>query len=227
MITPFEPSPTSFVTTLKGFMFIGKNDPQTETEVARIIDNAMFSDDKSVTLPTRIRRFIANHRDNVSDTIINIDDVLRFVRSSITVKHLNLLKKEDVGTGVGKPTPVWNVYIFPPTKDQVAMREWRGIIRKTRFVTAMNRSGSTNRIFNCTVCLSEDHPAGMCPYPSQRGWVAPTPLPTTAPPVVEATANPVQSNRDARTSTRRGRGAQSSSRGRNATNRKGKANTKV
>jgi len=227
MIIPFDPPPTSFVTTLKGFMFIGKNDAQTETEVARIVDTAMFSDDKPANLSTRVRRFIANHRDNVPKAIINIDDVLRFVCLSITVKRLNLLKREDIGTGVGKPTPVWNVYIFPPTKDQSAMREWREIIRKTGFVTAANRLGSTNRIFNCKICLSEDHPAGMCPYPSQRGWIAPTPPPTIAPsPVVEAITNPVQPNRDARTSAHRGRGTQSNPRGRNATNRKGKVNAK-
>ena len=51
MITPFKPSPTSFVMTLKGFMFIGKNDPQTETEVARIIDNAMFLSSRTIFGP--------------------------------------------------------------------------------------------------------------------------------------------------------------------------------
>ena len=178
-IIPFEPPPSSFVTTLKGFLFVDEDDAQSEIAVSQIVTSTMFSDDGSSALPNTICRFIARNRNNIDDTIISIDDALRFIRSSIRVKRLNLLKKADINTGLGKPTPVWNIYFYPPTTDQTAMRDWRDIIRRTRFVTDVNRAGYTCKPFNCTVCHSEDHPAGMCPYPSQQGWTVPTPpLPT-------------------------------------------------
>ena len=224
-ITPFDPPPSSFVTTLKSFLFIDENDAQSEAAVAQIVTNAMFTDDGSSDLPNTIRRFIAKNRDNIESAIINIDDALRFIRSSIRVKRLNLLKKDDIDTGLGKPSPAWNIYFYPPTTNQTAIREWRDIIRRTKFVTDVNREGRTVKIFNCSVCHSEDHPAGMCPYPTQPDW-APPATTTTTPPVPTASTH-VQPNDDARTTTRRGRSGQSSTRGRTASNRKGKVNTKA
>jgi len=225
-IIPFDPPPSSFVTTLKNFLFVDENDAQSEAAVAQIVTNTMFSDDGSSDLPNTVRRFIARNRDNIEDAIINIDDALRFIRSSIRVKRLNLLKKVDIDTGLGKPSPAWNIYFFPPTTNQMAIREWRDIIRRTKFVTDVNREGRTVKIFNCSVCHSEDHPAGMCPYPTQPEWSPPTTTTTTTPAVATATT-PVQTNNDARTTTRRGRGGQNSTRGRNASYRKGKTNTKA
>jgi len=227
MFLPFIPPPSSFVTTLKGFMFLDENDAQTEAVVSDIIANTLFSDDNRSAVSTTIRRFIAKHRDNVSEDIINIDDVLRFIRSSIIVKRLNLLKRQDIGTGVGTPTPAWNVYLFPPTKDQPAMREWCDIIRKTRFATVTNKEGTTAaKLFSCTTCLSIDHPAGMCPYPSQPGWTSPTPVPAPAP-TLPVVAPPVQNNRDNRAPPRGGRGATTSNRGRNASSRRGRTNARA
>jgi len=227
MLLPFNPPPSSFVTTLKGFMFLDENDAQTEAVVSEIVANTLFSDDNKSTISTTIRRFIAKHRDNVSEDIINIDNVLRFIRSSIIVKRLNLLKRQDIGTGIGTPTPAWNVYLFPPTKDQPAMREWCDIIRKTRFTTVMNKEGTTAaKLFSCTTCLSVDHPAGMCPYPSQPDWISPTPAPAPTP-TLPVVAPPVQTNRDNRAPPRGGRGATTNSRGRNATSRKGRTNARA
>jgi len=226
-IIPYDPAPSSFVTTLKGFLFVDENDIQSETAVSQIVTSTIFSDDGSSDLPNTIRRFVARNRDNIEDTIVNIDDALRFIRSSIRVKRLNLLKKDDIDTGLGKPSPVWNIYLFPPTTDQIAIREWRDIIRKTKFVTDVNNAGRTVKLFNCTVCHSEDHPAGMCPYPAQPGWTAPPPIPNAIPPAVATTSNPVQHTNDARTTTRRGRGGQSNTRSRNASHRKSRVNTRA
>ena len=185
----------------------------------------MFSDDGSSALPNTICRFIARNRNNIDDTIISINDTLCFIRSSIRVKHLNLLKKADINTGLGKPTPAWNIYFYPPTTDQTAMRDWRDIIRRTRFVTDVNRAGYTCKPFNCTVCHSEDHPAGMCPCPSQQGWTVPTPTVTN--PVVAPTPTPAQASNSTRATTRKGRGGQTNPRGRNVPTRKGRPNTRA
>jgi hypothetical protein len=200
-------------------MFLDETDTATEDVVADIVASAMFDNSQGSDLPTVIRRFIANNRDNIPKVIINIDDAVRFIQHSIVIKRLNLVKKEDIGTGKGAAHPAWNLYIHPPTTKQAELREWRNIIRRTIFVTGANKSGRTVKLFNCTICRSEDHPGGMCPYPSQRLWVTPTP--PTASPALEAIINPPSTARTERSVTTGGRGAQQNIRGR-ATNTRGR-----
>jgi len=185
-IIPFDPTSSSFITTLKSFLFIDENDAQSKAAVAQIVTSAMFSDDSSSDLPNMVRRFIVRNRDNIKDTIINIDNTLHFICSSIRVKCLNLLKKVDINMGLGKPSPAWNIYFYPPMTNQTAMREWCDIIRRTKFITNVNREGYTVKIFNCSVCHLEDHLAGMCPYPTQPDWASPT-TNTTTPAIAIAT----------------------------------------
>ena len=179
----------------------------------------MFASTSGSELPTIMRRFIANYRDNIPETIRNLDDALRFIRTSITVKRLNLVKREDIGTGEGKTQPVWNIYMFPPSRNEEIMREWRSTIRRVVFVTDSNGAGRTMKTFSCTICRSEDHPGGMCPYPDQQGWKTPTP---TTSPALDAILGQTQITRNARTATRGGRGNQPSDCGRNATSRRGR-----
>ena len=224
MFIPFDPPPSSFVTTLKGFVFLHGSDTRTEAAVTEIVANALFSDDNNPELPTRVRRFIANHRDNIPHDIINIEDALRYVRTSIAVKRLNLVKRDDVNTGGGESHPAWNIYIFPPTTEQTALREWREIIRRTTFITDTNEAGHSARLFNCSVCRSEDHPTGMCPYPTQRGWTAPGPANS---PALEAVLNSTQNSHNGRGTNRGGRGSQPNTRGRSANIRRGKTTART
>ena len=219
MFVPFKPPPSPFVTSIRGFIFIDETFEQTETAVTNIVMNAMFADTSGSALPTIVRRFIANHRDNIPDTIKDIEDAIRFIRTSIIVKRIDLVKKEDIGTGEGRAQPVWNVYIFPPSKDEEAMREWRAYLRRTVFVTDSNGAGRTTKTFSCTTCRSEDHPSGMCPYPDQQDWKTPTPTTST---VVEAILGPTHNTRENRTGNCGGRGSQMNGRGKNAISRRGR-----
>ena len=147
-----------------------------------------------------------NKRDNLPAIITNLEDAIRFLQKSVSIHRFDLVKKEDIGTGEGKKQPVWNVYIFPPTRDHHALREWKDFIQRITFVTNSNGAGKTTRIFCCTVCRSEDHPGGMCPYPNQEGWIALTP---THSPTLENILNQPEPPQKGRYTSARGRGTSS------------------
>ena len=106
LFIPFAPPPSPFVTSIRGFVFIDESDKETEVAITNIVTNTMFASMSGSELQTIMRRFIANYRDNIPEAIKNLDDALRFIHTSITVKRLNLVKKEDIGTGEGKTQPV-------------------------------------------------------------------------------------------------------------------------
>lgn len=209
---PFSPPPFHFVTTLKGFIFLNESDKESEQKVTEIVCDTLFPTDKSDT-GLAIRRIVASHKDNIPTPINNIETAICFLRSSVRIKHLNLVKKEDIGTGEGSSHPAWNLYIFPPTTNNITLREWRTLIQRTTFVTNTNRAGKTLRLFKCSICRSIDHPGGTCPYPTQRGWTPPTP--TTSPTLVDLLNPPQPSNEqpNARNGNR-GRGRTGNIRGR-------------
>ena len=161
----------------------------------------LFSTTTSTEATKAVRRFIAKFSDNTPTIVKDIEVVLGYLRNSIVVRRLNLVKKEDIGTGEGRSHPAWNVYIFPPTVDQVALSEWRAIIRKVVFVTTDNGAGRTYKLFKCMVCQSIDHPTGMCPYPSQPDWSPPA---STSSPVLNDLLNTTQPRGNGRSASNRG-----------------------
>ena len=171
---PFDPPPYNFVTTHKGFIFLDESDKQSEQKVTEIVRNVLFPNEKSDT-GFAIRRIVANHKDNIPTPINNIETAIRYLRNSVKIKHLNLVKKEDIGTGEVLSHPAWNLYISPPSTNNAALREWRLLIQRTVFVTDTYGAGKTYRLFKCSICRSIDHPGGMCPYPAQQGWTPATP----------------------------------------------------
>jgi hypothetical protein len=223
---PFTPPPFHFVTTLKGFVFLDENERQTEDGVAKIVKDTLFPAVSNSNISASIRRIIANYNDNIplSAPSNTIDILLRYLRKSLVVERLNLVKKEDIGTGVGQSHPAWNVYIYPPTRNAPTLREWRAVIQETTFVTEDNDAGKTYKIFNCTICRSINHPSGMCPYPTQDGWI---PLPADNSPTLNNLLNTTnRDNRDNRNGNR-GRGSTPNNRGRtqNIANNRGAPRT--
>ena len=219
LFIPFAPPPSPFVTSIRGFVFINESDKEMEVTITNIVTNAMFVSTSRSELPTITRWFIVNYRDKIPKAIKNLDNTLRFICTLITVKRLNLIKKEDIGTGEGKTQPVWNIYMFPPSRNEEIMREWRHTIRRVVFMTDSNGVGRTMKTFSCTICQSEDHPGRMCPYPDQQGWK--TPAPTTSP-VLDAILGQTQNTCDDRTAIQGGRGNQLSNWGRNTISRRGR-----
>jgi hypothetical protein len=218
LFVPYTPPPYRFTTTLKGFLFFDKTDAQSEEEVTAIVGETLFSTTASTDTTKKVRRFIARFSNNTPSLVVDIEDILGYLRNSIVVRCLNLVKKEDIGTGEGKSHPAWNVYIFPPTKDHAALADWRTIIRNTIFVTADNGAGRTYKLFKCLVCQSVDHPTGMCSYPSHPGW---TPPMSTNSPALDDLLNSTHSRDNGRNANNRGptRGNPTTSRGRANTGR--------
>jgi hypothetical protein len=199
-------------------MFLDETDRQTESEVARIVEETLFPNTSDSNISSTIRRIVANYHDNIPIPNFNIDIFIRYLGKSIRVKRLNLVKKEDIGTGAGQSHPAWNIYIHPPTKTVPILREWRAVIRDTVFTTDSNDAGKTHKIFNCSTCRSIDHPGGMCPYPTLNGWVPPV---SANSPALDNLINANQNRQDNRNGNR-GRGTAPNHRGRprnNANNR--------
>ena len=215
LFIPYTPPAYPFITTLKGFIFINKTAQETEEAVADAVAETLFDGDGTETA-TAVRHFVANNKDNIPTIIINnIEDTLRYLRKSITIRRMDLKKREDIGTGEGEGRPAWNLYMYPPTQDHKAMRTWRLLIRKTTFVTESNGAGRTHKIFTCTTCRSTDHPGGMCLFPKENGWNDPTP---THSQTLEDLLNPTPRGNPRGTGAR-GRGIRASSRGRGSAGR--------
>ena len=177
---PFEPEPTNFVVTLKGFIFTKETKEQTEWVVKGIVEQALFFGDENSATTTATKRMLANHRDKIPIPLnINVQEAIRYLVASTVVKRHDLVRKEDIGTGEGKGDPVWNVYIAPPTANHSVLLEWITMIRETKFVTTRHKAGEARKPFTCSVCHSEDHPGGMCRYPREPDWI--TPQPSTSP----------------------------------------------
>ena len=207
----FDPQPYTFVTTLKGFVFLGLKPEQTEAEVNGIVADTLFEGVRDPETTMQVRRFLATYRDNVPDTFRSMDDTVKYLRKTIVVEHLELVRKEDIGTGGGKAHSAWNIYISPPTRNHQGLREWRSLIRKVSFVTPSNSAGRTYKIFRCSTCRSESHPGGMCRLPDQPGWKKPPPTQAGA---STNTPGPSTAGHVNALSNRGGRGIPSRSRGR-------------
>ena len=221
---PFVPPPYSYITTLRGFIFLDESDKQTEEAVARTVGETLFSLTQGPEPTKAVKRFLAKYNDNIPPDVPDLITTLRFLTGTMKVNRLNLVKREDIGTGEGQSRPVWNLYIYPPSKDDTAMATWRAIIQDTVFVTTENGAGTTHRAFKCLTCRSINHPNGMCPYPKQPGWI--TPVSTTSP-VVEELLNPTRrNNREPNASTRNGGNQGNRSNAATANNRNRASNTR-
>ena len=214
-----------FVTMLMEFFFIDETDRESELEVAKFVGETLFPTSGTSKVSTAIRRIVADHRDNIPAPIRDVDSCLRYLRASIEVKRLNILSQKDIGTGLGQSYPAWNVYICPPTNDHLAMKKWRETIRDTTFATFINGTGSTVKLFKCTICRGIDHPTGMCPFPNQPGWVKNSP---DISPAIDAILNANQDNDGARgpRPNTRARGATHTTRGRSLATRGNRGTTR-
>ena len=175
-LIPFAPDPSMFITTLKGFLFPRESKPTTKNEVKNIFIRTIFDggEDSHITVTTK--RMLANFRDNIPQPLnTSVQEAIRFLKATVVVRRFDLVKKEDIGIGESRGHPAWNVYIAPPTKDHETFRKWVDHIRQVRFITKGNGPGQTRKIFSCNICRSEDHPGGMCPFPTATGWHAPPP----------------------------------------------------
>ena len=174
LFVEFKPPLYTFVTMIKGF-FPKMKPADMESQVRDIVEMTLFRGNHNSEATTRVKRFLVNNRDNISNTFTTMDEVVGYLSKTITVECLDLVKKELIGTSEGKVHPAWNLYMYPPTLKAEGLHKWRDLVSDMSFVTLSNRSGTTQRTFQCMVCRSENHPTGMCRLPDQPGWVTPPP----------------------------------------------------
>jgi len=210
VFSPFEPPPFTFATTLKGFVFLDLEPDLTTQEVHRIVTATLFEGGGESETTMQVKRFLTTNRDGIPNTFRTMDDLVKYLQITLTVERLDLVSRDFVGTGEGKTHPAWNIYIQPPTLLSEGMREWRSLIRSMKFVTLANGSGATGRLFRCTICQSENHPAGMCRLPDQVGWIKPAPQTSEA---LSSILNPTTSGRGRSTTGRGGGGTTTNGRG--------------
>jgi len=66
-------------------------------------------------------------------------------------------------------TPVYNVYIYPPTAERGRLERWRKFIASQKFYADQYGVGVKYQYpFRCNHCKAIDHPGGLCPHLKAR-----------------------------------------------------------
>ena len=154
------PVPHDYVTTLKNYNMPVDNEEEYNTAVDRVCESVIdkLFDKESLTTH-HVEVFLRANCDNFPKSFSE-QKILDYMRGSVRVELL------QVFAPVTKILiPVYNVYIFPPTRDPERLLRWRKWIAKQTFFTENYGVGVKHDFsFNCIHCKSIDHPAGLCPY---------------------------------------------------------------
>ena len=154
------PVPHDYVTTLKNYNMPVDNDEECNAAVDRVresVINKLFDNESLTTHHVKV--FLRSNNDNFPKSFSE-QEALDYMRDSVYVKM------HQIFTPVTRIlTPVYNVYIFPPTKSPESLSRWRKWISKQTFFAGIYGVGVKHDFgFNCIHCKSIDHPAGLCPY---------------------------------------------------------------
>ena len=79
----------------------------------------------------------------------------------------------DFRTPGGRPSPRWNIYVTPPTTHILVWSKIQAHAFQMSYPCILNGTGTTCRLFSCSICHSFDHPCGLCPFPNTPGWNGP------------------------------------------------------
>jgi len=73
----------------------------------------------------------------------------------------------------GIPSLRFNVYSPTPTSDIVAWSSIKNLLACQTYITALDGVGISRSLLCCTICLSYNHPQGLCPFPNIPEWNGP------------------------------------------------------
>ena len=160
-----NPVPHDYVTTLKNYSM---STDTTEEQAAAIeivrrsVVDRLFDHESNIA--THLKSFLFTTRDNLPGSYSE-ERVRMYVRNSVRVELLHV-----VAPNTKILTPVYNVFIFPPTRDPKKLLQWRKWLWKMSFYTAEHGVGERYEYpFSCIHCKSIDHPGGLCPYTEGAG----------------------------------------------------------
>ena len=156
-----KPVPHDYITTLTNYNMKVETDilkKQAKKMVQRSVMKTLF-DDVNTEPRKKTESFIMANRDNIQAGLTH-EQARLFVRDSVKVEILEI-------TVPGKkiPTPVYNVYIHPPTTDEKLLGRWRALTSRQKYRTGNHEVGLRyTPPFLCNHCKTVDHPSELCPH---------------------------------------------------------------
>lgn len=160
-----RPVPHDYIMTLKNYnMSVDTEElkQQAKDRVKESVLDRMFKHNTPAS--NKARSFLMANRDNLPSSYSD-EQVFNYIRDSIRVELLIIklpVTKVDM--------PVYNLYIFPPTKTPIRLDNWRRWFDKQKYYAGVYGVGEKYEYkFKCFHCKSIDHPAGMCPYAMGSG----------------------------------------------------------
>ena len=158
------PVPHDYVVTLTNYNMRADSDflkHLAKERVRKSVVDLLF--DVASDTSQRIATFIRTNRDNIPDDLSD-EAAQLFIRGSVRVEVL-----EIIVPGVRALTPVYNVYIYPPTANKERLDRWREWIAIQKYHASHNGVGVRYQFrFRCNHCKTIDHPSGLCPHTRAR-----------------------------------------------------------
>ena len=98
---------------MKGFVFLDLKPDLTTQEVHGIVAATLFEGGGESETTMQVKHFLTTNRNGIPNTFRTMDDLVKYLRITLTVERLDLVSRDFVGTGKGKTHPAWNIYIQP------------------------------------------------------------------------------------------------------------------
>jgi hypothetical protein len=159
------PIPHDYVVTLTNYNM--------RTETSELEEQAISTVRESVVnhlfnVPTetsaRVKAFIRLYHDNIRDGLSE-EQALNFVRESVRVQIIKVV----IPGGTKTLTPIYGVYVHPPTAVPDLLRRWRQWIESQKYHAGRYGVGIKYQFaFKCIHCKSIDHPGGLCHWTGVR-----------------------------------------------------------
>ena len=154
------PVPHDYVMTLTNYNLRTDSDylrGVAENSVRQSVQDLLFNVQSDTS--RRIRAWIRANRDNVRSDLSD-DEAWVLIRDLVKVKSLEVIVPETRAL-----TPVYNVYLYPPTANSDRLGRWRGWIANQNFYAGNHGMGVRyQHPFRCNHCKTVDHPSGLCPH---------------------------------------------------------------
>ncbi|KAF8636963.1 hypothetical protein AX17_003139 [Amanita inopinata Kibby_2008] len=151
---PFDPPVSSYALALAG---INLTPPHEHANTVAAYVHEALSENYAV------RDFIEAHHDNINNAI---KDKVSFILDNISVRGQLLYRSKN-------SSPIFFVYIHPPTKLSSEHDRWLAMLRGIQYGTSHGVGEHVANEWKCNLCKGFDHPTGLCRYPSLPGWNPP------------------------------------------------------
>lgn len=106
---------------------------------------------------------------------LSVYNAFAAITATLTVQLLDVKARGNV------PTPIFNIYADLPTDDLAVWEEWRQVLLSVDYHDDFLGLGTLRSFPSCSLCHSDDHFRGLCPFPRVSGWQGPTAPPRRRP----------------------------------------------